>query len=474
MWMVVNRLNQLDIKTYIKNGQMNLLSARHVYAMECLHVYQDGKDTVCRYEDDYFILLDMECGEALEIVQFVFDCYNVWYGNIIEAAGQKDFEKIVRETQVFFGNPVILQDANYRVLSMSPDFGQNACNEEIRQIQKYRYSSLKAIGFFEKLWNEKVYYSEQSKSYYYTGKQNCMAWTFAYIAIKVHGKKYGQILVLEDGLKINSGTLQLLEIMEKVLAVSLCNEKNESCSSNDVLVDLLQDGIANHEALAHQFALYHWGVHDIYEIWRIGLIKKGNCNIFSELVRDMLIQNDICCPVLIMHGGISIIINKSKTDSRHAQKLLTELCSDNGAFLSASLPARGYLNLHHYYNQAVYAMEQGRKLNKQGEVLSFYYYAIKYIIFTGFNPDIQYACNPNLLALWERDCSHHSESVRVLKKYLDSGKSFLNAANELYMHRNTLIYRIKKIQEIVTDDLSDPYVLDYIKLSMYILDFLDC
>lgn len=473
MWMVVNRLNQLDIRTSIKNGQMNLLSARHVYATECLHVYQRGKDTVCRYEDDYFTLLDMESSEALEIVQCVFDCYNVWYSNIIEAASQKNFDKIIRETQVFFGNPIILQDANYKVISMSADLERYTENEEIRQMQKYSYSSLKVISYFEKLWNEKGYYSEYCSARYCTGTQNCMSWNFAYIDIKVHGKKYGQILLLEDCLKINKGALQLLEILEKILALSLCNKENDGHSANNILVDLLLDGIINREALERQFTLHHWGANDIYEIWRIELVKKGTLNIFAEIIRDILIQNNIHCPVLIIQEGINVITNKSKTESHYVRKLLAGLCFDNGGFLSVSLPARGYLNLHHYYNQAVYAMEQGRKLNKGKELFPFYNYAVKYIIFSGFNPNLQYACNPNLLALWERDSCHHSESVHVLKKYLDSGKSFLNAANELYMHRNTLVYRIKKIQEIITDDLSDPYVLDYIKLSMYILDFLE-
>lgn len=470
MWMVVNRLNQLDIKTHIKDGQMNLLSARHVYATECLHVYQDGRDTVCRYGEDYFILLDIECGEALEIVQCVFDCYNVWYGNIIEAAGQKNFEKIIRESRVFFGNPIILQDSNYKVISMSSDFGQNDYDEEIQQIKKYGYSSLKAIDYFEKLWNEEGYYSERSTAHYYTGKQNCMEWNFACIDIKFQGKKYGQLLILEDGLKINKGAMQLLEAMAKILAPGLRNEKNDNYSANDILVDWLKSGTVKYEVLEKQFSLYQWSTEDIYEIWRIGFDGKGNYNIFSEMVRDMLKQNNICCPVLIMQNGITIIINKSKTENRYIKKLLTELCSGNDALLSVSLSAKGFENLHHYYNQAIYAMEEGRKCGHEAAFFSFYDYAIKYIISIGFNSDMRYACNPNLLTLWEKDCYCHSESVYVLKKYLDNGKSFLNAANELYMHRNTLVYRIKKIQEIVTDDLSDPYVLDYIKLSIYILD----
>ena len=47
------------------------------------------------------------------------------------------------------------------------------------------------------------------------------------------------------------------------------------------------------------------------------------------------------------------------------------------------------------------------------------------------------------------------ELKRTLKAYLDCHCSIMETANRLYLHRNTVRYRIKKCEEILDNDLSD-------------------
>jgi len=48
------------------------------------------------------------------------------------------------------------------------------------------------------------------------------------------------------------------------------------------------------------------------------------------------------------------------------------------------------------------------------------------------------------------------ELLKTLETYLDHGCSLVEAADALYIHRNTLLHRLKRIEELCDVDLRDP------------------
>lgn len=59
-------------------------------------------------------------------------------------------------------------------------------------------------------------------------------------------------------------------------------------------------------------------------------------------------------------------------------------------------------------------------------------------------------------ALLEHDAlSKNGDLVKVLKSYLNSNGSVLKTSKELYVHRNTINYKLKKIEELIGRNLSD-------------------
>lgn len=54
------------------------------------------------------------------------------------------------------------------------------------------------------------------------------------------------------------------------------------------------------------------------------------------------------------------------------------------------------------------------------------------------------------------DTMHNAELLNTLEVYFDCNGNITRAAQELYRHRNTIIYRLEKIKEILETDLSNP------------------
>ena len=48
-----------------------------------------------------------------------------------------------------------------------------------------------------------------------------------------------------------------------------------------------------------------------------------------------------------------------------------------------------------------------------------------------------------------------------------------STAKSLYIHRNTLVYRLEKLNSILTADLDDAYERNYLRLSIYVTDIYD-
>ncbi len=58
--------------------------------------------------------------------------------------------------------------------------------------------------------------------------------------------------------------------------------------------------------------------------------------------------------------------------------------------------------------------------------------------------------------LREYDRKRRGDLVRTLRVYFDSGSNASEAADRLFLHRNSMLYRLARIEELIGLDLKDP------------------
>lgn len=63
-------------------------------------------------------------------------------------------------------------------------------------------------------------------------------------------------------------------------------------------------------------------------------------------------------------------------------------------------------------------------------------------------------CHPRLLALKEKD-ELGEEALHLLETYLFNGRNVVATAKKLFIHRNTLAYRLEKLTEQLQMDLTE-------------------
>jgi DNA-binding PucR family transcriptional regulator len=77
-------------------------------------------------------------------------------------------------------------------------------------------------------------------------------------------------------------------------------------------------------------------------------------------------------------------------------------------------------------------------------------------------------CESHLGALREYDRAHGAQLVETLDAYFAAGRSLAGTAQLLGTHRNTVLYRIRRIEEVARLDLRNPQVELALQLALRI------
>ena len=83
-------------------------------------------------------------------------------------------------------------------------------------------------------------------------------------------------------------------------------------------------------------------------------------------------------------------------------------------------------------------------------------------------------CHPAVLSLWQSHMEQDLTLIHNLKCYLINGRNIAETARTLHLHRNTLIYRLRKIEDLlhISLDYLDENMLLYLLISCLICETL--
>lgn len=141
----------------------------------------------------------------------------------------------------------------------------------------------------------------------------------------------------------------------------------------------------------------------------------------------------------------------------------------------------GVQNLAAAFYQASTAITHGQQLSA---VKAKTYYEYEDRVFRYHNYEMldvihgyyqQHHCLPGCLLQLKKlqlaDQMKHTDYMKVLFVYMEKGYSINKASTALYMHRNSLIYRLEAIEEIMEIDLKEAHYQELLSFSYRILDY---
>ena len=160
---------------------------------------------------------------------------------------------------------------------------------------------------------------------------------------------------------------------------------------------------------------------------------------------------------IIMRGSYLVLIaNLSKTESEVFGEIAEETAEKYLLLFGISDPFSDLFTIRKYYTQAKRVREMGPLLKADSGVLFFEKHKNTILI-----RSVAAAENPELFVneaidiLIEHDRAENTEYVRTLDTYIRYGMNNDRTRSALNIHRNTLTYRLNRIEEILGHDLDN-------------------
>lgn len=471
MWQIANRLHVLEPELHLnRGGGFDIRGVRRYAADGYASVIETKEGIVCKYEEDYFILHDLSLEQGFGLILDVFDFYDSWFENLYYYTTHMDFQRIVDSCHLIFQNPLLLLDANYKVIAMSRNYGPNDVDDEWKYLCEHGFSSVHAVQYLNerKQLNRSDYIYDKPKVHQQVLDTNgCVNMSLKIISGNI---VCGSIVLMQKERDFNAGDKACLRILADILSPSVGKINFNSMYEwgNSVFSKLLMNATYNIDALHMQLQYYKWKEDENYFLLLMGYKMEHVDDMLVRLLRSSVLQIMPYAVVEIVDKQIVVIINEKNMHAVNTEKKLREIAERNELYILKSLTFEHITYLHYAYNQI---MNMNRFLDIKNVDLfySFEKIATKYILCAASKNEKIYAVHPYLRKIWKNSTIKEKELLNTFRIYLENNRSLADTARELYISRNTLVYRIQKVINLLGFDIDRKENRLYILLGLEIL-----
>lgn len=158
---------------------------------------------------------------------------------------------------------------------------------------------------------------------------------------------------------------------------------------------------------------------------------------------------------------------------------MDDFLKSQNAYLAIANPVRSLLSLPTMYQDCKRAIRIG-KIYEPGKN----YFFAKNFFFEKtvelclnpandyyHNQGLGYICDPGMITLTRYDQKHGTNLTDTLYNYLMSGQSIAQCSRNMFVHRNTLINKLTKIEDILNQKLDDPYFMYKMFFSFQVVNY---
>lgn len=321
---------------------------------------------------------------------------------------------------------------------------------------------------------------------------------FIVTPIVIEKNIYGFLVMFGYCPLVNELNIKVLEQGAIVAALEFLKEKNiqeiKKRMMKDLINDLLEGNDSNLDVLQERGRYFGWnlgeGVHVVIVISiSISNYRKEEQNIqnireFKNIFLDTVKINvrgiDPKAIVTDKKDRVVVIISIPKGYKKSLNSLYSytkEMASNIQKEVTSSLDGiKINIGIGRYcesiedfsksYREALDALNLGNKILGSGKVVNFDDLGIYKLLLDVSNKNqLKHFALNHLQTLIEQDEQHGTDLITTLEIYLKNDKKICKTAEELFVHRNTVRYRIKKISDILGIDMGDGETLFNIYFS---------
>jgi hypothetical protein len=282
------------------------------------------------------------------------------------------------------------------------------------------------------------------------------------IHIWIDGKLYGAIGTVDMNKPFTDGQKEIFVIIAKVLKLYFQNHSIYMRIAEDKAnwVDSLLDGVnISADIISNYLYRFHWKLDEHFCVVTFTASTDLKIPIISLL--DLKQINDLFPDALVSFYGEYVVMilrcaDKKQLHGKKKQQLEQFLKKDNMLRCGVSMVFNNFLHLRYYFIQSKFAAAQC-KAPESSSICLYEDYQTDHVLQTlSLDSDLRCFCHPGILSLWESNNELQRDLVHCLYHYFSNGRNISATADAIHIHRNTLIYRLRKAAEILNVDIKQP------------------
>lgn len=365
------------------------------------------------------------------------------------------------------GNPLMLGDSKHRILAYSK------CDD----VEDSAWNELRDLGYCTYEYTEKYDFKKHIERSANSntpvigdlGKTSSKKRIFAKVVIE--DKIVGHLAVLEHKRLFTDRDLEIVSFLCDIISAEMQKNRYYSSARNvmieNLIVGLLREDFQNSEMIFDRIKYLKWRLPTHMYVMAIRYNSYEDTFGLISYIREMLKHLSEENETVFFENHLILIVgcNGEQYLNREDFHSMIDFLKKNKLIAGISQEFSNITLLKKHYEQALTAMQLGQKLGKEEVFFAYEDYSIYHIIdICCKQHDIREFCHPALLKLQTYDLQHKTDYVKTLITYVTSMRNLGSTAEALFIHRNTMSYRLTKIHEIIGMELDN----DDLNLNLFV------
>jgi PucR family transcriptional regulator, purine catabolism regulatory protein len=425
------------------------------------------------------------------------DMHNSFFRITLEGGGIEKISSLLSETIM---NPIVLVDKDWKLLHFTEHIDNKVplayCLELVKNRPVFKKS------FIESIPNDISSIKKSIKRIY---SLEGMEIKCRILPVAVANHIYGYIIVWQTVRELTEFDYIILEqastnmALERIKAREI--EEVKLKIRQDFFDDLLTGKITSSDSLQSLSELH--GLNTSYKYYcMVVSIESQEQNQYEDFIaRKVHLENKTrkCVELIYEHSNLangeitcfhrnnriiilvgqnenrpSITINEAKKYANDIYMVLNKQIQKSTLLIGIGSQYATIQLLHKSFSEANESIRLMQKFEDRGGISHFEDYSVYHFLDTNIKDmELEAFFMKSLGSIFEHDRLHGTSYIVTLENFFSNNLNISETAKAMFLHRNTLIYRIDKIKEILNSDLKNSEELLQLQLALKIFRLLN-
>ena len=389
-------------------------------------------------------------------------------------AKAKGIYSIVSVAYEILGNPVIASDKSWKAIAIISDEKES---DDIGFNEFLTHGALSidlvSLDIKDRLTNR---IEKSEKPFIYKGAH--MKYPRIFGRVLAGSRPVATVSVIELYRPFTDGDLEVVAMLCDAISAEMQKNKflhyTRGLLYEELIVELLEDKDSGAGTLSERLKALGIGMKKYIYVITID-IKGFDAEKFSVSYMRDYVEKMINGSKAIIYGDNIVIIASCPRENGLLEADLAVLRTFLSEYNMRGGVSRGFVrleDLREHYMQSLEALSIGARMGGDAKIHIYDNYAIYHIAKAcAQTADLRVFCHPKLDTLMEYDKDHNTSFTNSLYAYLKYSRNITETAKALHLHRNSMIYHLKRIEEILGFSLTDSDTLLHIELSFRFLEY---